>query len=71
MSFAGLPSSENGKLHNIHFIACSNKAAALDMSGPIVDDLLQLENGVVVYDAVTQQQVFALCPVICCLCDNV
>ena len=41
------------------------------MCGPIVDDLLQLENGIIVYDTVTQQQVFAICPVICCLCDNV
>lgn len=71
MSFAGLPCTENRKLQNIHFITCSNKLSALDMCSPIVDDLLQLQDGVIVYDAVTQQNIFAICPILCCLCDNV
>ena len=45
--------------------------SAIDMCGPLVDNLKQLENGIVVYDAVTQQNIFVMCPVICALYDNV
>lgn len=41
------------------------------MSGPIVDDLKRLEDGVHGYDSVLQRDVFVLAPVLCLLCDNV
>ena len=70
-NLAGLPKSEARKFDNMHFIACSNKASAMDMAGPLVADLRQLENGVVLYDALTAKDVFVVAPVMCALCDNV
>ena len=40
---AGLPKHDNAKLQNIHFLTCSNKVSVLDMSVPIVKDLLELK----------------------------
>lgn len=52
MKLAGLPSRENARLHNIHMISCSNKCEVLEMSQPIVDDLLDLElHGIIAYDS--------------------
>lgn len=52
LKLAGLPTKENSRLHNIHMITCSNKCTVLDMTQPLVDDLLVLESdGVVAYDA--------------------
>lgn len=41
------------------------------MCPPLVNDLLELQNGLIVYDAATQQNVFVVAGVICALCDNV
>ena len=71
MSFAGLPSEETNRLHNIYYITCSNKLSAIDMSPPLVDDLLQLETGIIVHDVATLQDIFVIAPVMCALCDNV
>ncbi len=71
LKLAGLPNKENSKLYSIHFIACSNKCGVLDMSQPIVDELLQLElNGIVAYDAFLDTEVLVVAPVLCVLGDN-
>ena len=67
---AGLPRHENARLHNIHFITCSNNANATDIMDPIVTDLKQLEEGIPVYDAYLQKEVFVVAPVMAFLCDN-
>lgn len=41
------------------------------MCGPIVDDLLVLEKGVRMYDALLKKEVLVISPVLCILCDNV
>lgn len=71
LKLAGLPTKENAKLHNIHMITCSNKCSALDMTQPLVDDLLKLEtSGITVYDVHLGVEVLVVAPVICILCDN-
>ena len=70
MLLAGLPRNENSKLHNIHLITCSNKVSVLHMAMPMVDELLKLESGVVLYDAMLQQEVVVLAPVLAVLSDN-
>lgn len=67
---AGLPLHENTQLHNIHFVTCSNQVSALDMAGPIVSSLLQLERGARMYDAHLQQEVLVIAPVLAVLADN-
>lgn len=71
LTMSGLPSHEARKLQNIHFIACSNKLSALQMAHNLVDNLLVLESGITVYDALTKQKIFVICPILCILCDNV
>lgn len=67
---AGLPKIDNAKLENIHLIAASNKLSAIEMSDPIVQDLLKLEEGVVVYDAFMKMDILIVAPVICSINDN-
>ena len=67
---AGLPLSEARKLQNINFLACSNSVFALEMADALVDELLKLEEGIVVFDYVSQRDVLVLSPVMCILCDN-
>lgn len=43
---AGLPQKERTKLENIHFLCCSNRVDALELVEPLVDDLLELEEGI-------------------------
>ena len=67
---AGLPRKENAKLHNIHFITCSNRVDVLHMADPVVHDLLKLEEGVVAYDGWMQKEVLLVAPVLAILADN-
>ena len=68
---AGLPWKENSKFENIHFLTCSNKISALEMSRPIVSDLIKLEKeGIITYDAYSQQNVLVVAPVLGSLADN-
>ncbi len=68
---AGLPWKENTKRENIHVLSCSNRIPAIEMAGPIVDDLTVLEQeGVVVYDALTKRDVLVVAPVIGGITDN-
>ena len=72
MLLAGLPRSENSKLENIHFLAASNQASALElMDGPLVKDLDMLSTtGCVAFDAYLQQSVLVLAPILCMIGDN-
>lgn len=71
LMLAGLPKEENAKLHNIHLISASNCVKAMDMTKPIVDDLLTLEKGVVMFDSAIQMEVLVVAHVLCFLADNV
>ena len=70
-NFTGLPSKEARKFQNIHFVSCSNVVSAMDMTEPLVNDLLLLEEGINMFDASLQREILLIAPVICCLCDNV
>ena len=67
---ANLPSKQFHQFSNIHFLCCSNKISALDMSEALVDELLQLEQGIILYDSYLKRNVFVKAPVICILSDN-
>ena len=67
---AGLPKSLNAQLENIHLMCASNRVSVLEQLKPIVEDLLLLQEGVVMFDAFWKQDVFVLAPVLACLCDN-
>ena len=70
MTLAGLPQHMLDKLHNMHFISCSNNVSALGMMPPLVEDLLWLEDGICIYDASKGVEVLMLAPVMSILCDN-
>lgn len=71
LKVAGLPKRENSKLHNIHLISCSNKVNVVDMSEPMVSELIELEkDGIEAYDAALEEKVLVIAPVLCFLCDN-
>ena len=70
ISLACLPRSTAQKSSNIFLVSCSNRASALQMTGPIVDDLHTLEKGIRVYDSFLKTDIFVIAPVICLLCDN-
>ena len=67
MLLAGLPRRKNIQLH---FICASNKADWLDLSKPVVDDLLLLEEGMMMYDAMYDEEVLVVAPVLCILAYN-
>ena len=68
---SGLPQSERSHLDNIHFLCCSNMVPdALQLSEPIVDSLLKLQEGVVMYDASLDRDVFVTAPVLMIIGDN-
>ena len=71
VSLACLPKHESRMFTNIHFVGCSNRLSALEMSGPIVEDLCMLEAGIRVYDCFLKYEILVIAPVICWLCDNV
>lgn len=66
----GLPQFEKNKLENIHFVACSNRVDAMTLAEPLVENLLQLENGIEVYDAFLEQKVIVVAPVMFIMADN-
>ena len=66
----GLPQHENARLHNIHFLTCSNRVSVLDMATPLVQNLLELEKGVKMFDAYLEQDVYVVAPVMSVLADN-
>ena len=54
----------------IFLLSASNRASAMQMSKPIVDDILNLEQGIYTYDSYLKTDVFVIAPVLCLLCDN-
>ncbi|SMN01278.1 hypothetical protein SPONL_1899 [uncultured Candidatus Thioglobus sp.] len=70
LMLAGLPRHENTKIENIHFVCCSDVASAVEMAGTIVTELISLEDGIEVYDALLKQPVLVLAPLMCILADN-
>ena len=43
----------------------------MELVNPVVDDLIRLEKGVVMYDAHLQKKVLVMAPILCILADNV
>lgn len=70
MLLPGLPRTSNSHLENIHFLGASNLVGPMEMVAPIVDDLNQLENGLVMYDSVHDKDVLVVAPVLCVIADN-
>lgn len=68
--YAGLPQKEKNKLENIHYLCCSNRLNALELAEPLVDNLLELEQGVVLYDALLGKEVLIRVPVMLVIADN-
>uniref|UniRef100_A0A1X7V5E9 Uncharacterized protein n=1 Tax=Amphimedon queenslandica TaxID=400682 RepID=A0A1X7V5E9_AMPQE len=56
---------------DIYLLCCSNRTNAVQMSEPLVNDLLSLEKGICVYDYLTKSDILVLAPVISILCNNV
>ena len=72
VTLACLPKYEPQKFENIHFISCSNQLSTIEMSKPIVNDLISLERGIILmYDALSKSDILVIAPVICAACDNV
>ena len=71
LSLAGLPRHQNTRLENIHFVCCSDSVSPLDLSGPIAQELTNLEKeGAPVFDAFYQEVVLVIAPLIVIVCDN-
>ena len=67
---AGLPKAVNAQLQNIHLLSASNKVSPIHLLEPIVEDLLVLQHGVDMYDALLCCEVVVYAPVLACICDN-
>lgn len=71
LSLAGLSHHLNARLENIHFICCSESVSPLGLSRPIAQELSTLETeGVVMFDALYQELVLVVAPLLCIVCDN-
>ena len=57
---AGLPKQQNHHLRHIRLLCASNTAAAVDTMSAVVKDLCTLENGVEMFDAMLNQNVFVI-----------
>ena len=61
----------NARKENIHFISCSDKVSSLELCKPIAQQLTMLEtDGVVVFDALNQEEVLVVATALCIVCDN-
>lgn len=71
LMFASLPRHENAKVSNIHFICCSDVVSALDMAGPIAQQLHDLEiHGTEAFDVYLNRPVLAVSSLVCVLANN-
>lgn len=72
LSLDGLPVTEARMFKNIHFqcCTCTNRLSSIDIVQPLVDDLKQLEKGVMMFDAYMEKEVLVIAPVMVILCDN-
>ena len=67
---AGLQKQQNHHLRHIDLLCVSNTTTAVDMMSAVVKDLSTLENGVEMFDAMLNQNVLVIAPVLVILCDN-
>ncbi|KAL5517747.1 hypothetical protein EMCRGX_G003356 [Ephydatia muelleri] len=58
--------SENGTL----LVKLTNEAPVMEMAVPLVHELQSLEEGMLMFDALFNNNVIVIAPVICFLCDN-
>ncbi|KAL5474419.1 hypothetical protein EMCRGX_G026363 [Ephydatia muelleri] len=59
------------KVENIHFLCTSDSMSALDMANPIADELILLESsGLEVYDALHNEHVLVIAPILLFIADN-
>ena len=58
VKLAGLPKKKNSKLHNIHFVCCSNKMSVMDICKPLADELKK--EGIEAYDVALQEKVLVV-----------
>lgn len=70
LTMAGLPLHMARQLHNINFLTCSNNMSVMEMIDALVEELLKLEEGIIVFDSLSQCDILVLSPVIAILCDN-
>jgi hypothetical protein len=72
MNVDALPLIESNKYENHFFLCTSNhKIKAMEMVKPLVDDVVALEEGVIMHDAVLGRDVLVLAPVLFLRSDNV
>ncbi|KAI7865214.1 uncharacterized protein EV154DRAFT_584455 [Mucor mucedo] len=72
MNIAAFDLEESNKYENHFFLCTSNhKVTAMEMVKPLTEDLLDLEKGIVMYDAELQKNVFVIAPVLFFRGDNV
>ena len=64
---ADMPQHENAKMHNIHFVTCSNQTDPLSMMEPIIADLKDLRR---VSSLCLKKDVLLVAHVMGFLCDN-
>ena len=70
LSFADLPRHLNSRIENINFVCSSDSVSPLDMAEPIAQQLTALETeGVFTYDALHQETVLVVAPLMCIVCD--
>ena len=67
---AELPKGVNAQFQNIYLLSASNKVRLLDMLESIVEDLMVLQNGVDMFDALLCCEVVVYAPILACICDN-
>ena len=61
----------NSRIENINFVCSSDSVSPLDMAEPIAQQLTALETeGVFTYDALHQETVLVVAPLMCIVCDN-
>ena len=71
LKLAGLSGQTSSKVCNIHFVCCSDNLCTLELAKPIAEELLLLETqGIEVYDALNNQNVIVVAPLICIVADN-
>ena len=71
LKLAGLSGQTSSKVCNIHFVCCSDNLSTLELGKPIAEELLFLETqGIEVYDALNNQNVIVVAPLICIVADN-
>ena len=66
----GLPYKENSKLFNNFFLSTSKEVKVLDMVKPLVNELMHLEKGCIMYDANQNKEVLVIAPLFITTADN-